>query len=50
MSARLLFREPLEKETRAVLIGQIAKQEFEIRVSLGTRPLYRATDEHRLLH
>ena len=34
MSARLLFRRALDKETGAILIGQIAEQKFE--VSLGT--------------
>ena len=33
MNTRLLFRQPLEKETSAVLIGQIAKQIFQVRVT-----------------
>jgi hypothetical protein len=35
IGTRLLFREPIEKETCPILIGQIAEQEFDIGIRLG---------------
>ena len=34
MRARLLISEAIDKETSAILIGQIAEQKFEIGVAL----------------
>jgi hypothetical protein len=47
VGARLLFSKALDKETSAVLIWQIAKQEIYVGVRFGhALSIGRATDEH----